>query len=63
VHEFSTNSGSNWTKFTTAGVYQTLSTGITASGTKAFDLQITAPNPSSDTVQKTITITVQAVAE
>lgn len=61
VHEFSTNSGGNWTKFTTADSYQTLITNIAASGTQNFDLRFTAPNPSSDVVQKTITITIQAV--
>lgn len=62
VHEFSTNSGSVWTKFTAADNYQTLATGIAPSGTQDFDLRITAPT-DSDTQQKTITITVQAIAQ
>lgn len=61
VHEFSTNGGSDWTSFITADSYQTLATGIAASDTQSFDLRITAPNPSSDAIQKTITITIQAV--
>ena len=60
-HEFSTNAGSNWTTFTTADVYQTLATGVAVSGTKTIDLRLTSPNPATDGVQKTITITVQAV--
>ena len=62
VHEFSTNGGSVWTKFTAADTYQTLATGVAASGTQNFDLRITAPT-DSDTQQKTITITVQAFAQ
>lgn len=62
VHEFSTNSGSNWTKFTTADAYQSLATNIATNGTKNFDLRITTPTSSSDLTQKTITITIQAVA-
>lgn len=62
VHEFSTNGGGAWTKFTTADSYQTLATGIGASVTQNFDLKITTPT-DSDTQQKTITITVQAVAQ
>lgn len=62
VHEFSTNGGSVWTKFTAADTYQTLATGIAANGTQNFDLRITAPT-DSDTQQKTITITVQAIAQ
>lgn len=63
VHEFSTNGGVGWTAFTTADSYQTLATGIAASGTQNFDLRITVPSTSSDYQQKTITVTVQAVAQ
>lgn len=63
VHEFSTNGGAGWTAFTTADSYQTLATGIAASGTQNFDLRVTVPSTSSDYQQKTITITVQAVAQ
>ncbi len=61
VHEFSINGGGAWTKFTTADSYQTLATGIGVSSPQNFDLRITAPNPSSDAIQKSITITIQAV--
>lgn len=63
VHEFSTNGGGAWTKFTVADSYQALATGIAASGTQNFDLKITVPSSSSDYQQKTITVTVQAVAQ
>lgn len=61
VHEFSTNSGSNWTKFVTAGSYQNLATNVAVDATQNFDLRFTAPNPSTSATQKTITITIQAV--
>lgn len=63
VHEFSTNGGASWTALTTADSYQALATGIAASGTQNFDLRITVPSTSSDYQQKTITVTVQAVAQ
>lgn len=63
VHEFSTNGGGAWTKFTAADSYQTLATGIAASGTQNFDLKITVPTTSSDYQQKSITVTVQAVQQ
>lgn len=61
THEFSINGGSNWTKFTTADSYQSLITNLAANGTQDFDLRLTAPNPSTSSSQKTITITIQAV--
>jgi hypothetical protein len=61
VHEFSTNSGSNWTKFITADSYQTLVDNVDVNSSQNFDLRLTAPSSSTDAVQKTITITVQAV--
>lgn len=61
THEFSINGGSNWTLFTTADSYQTLSTGIAVSGTQNFDLRITAPSSSTSGDQKNITITIQAI--
>lgn len=62
VHEFSTNSGSNWTKFSLADEYQLLSSALAVDATQNFDLRFVAPNPSSTSDQKTITITVQAIA-
>lgn len=61
VHEFSTNSGSNWTRFLLDDTYQSFVSNVAVSGTQNFDLQLTAPNPSSSTSEKTITITIQAV--
>lgn len=63
VHEFSSNGGSNWTPFSTADAYQTLVTSLASSATQNFDLRLTAPDPGTDTVEKAITITIQAVAE
>jgi hypothetical protein len=60
THEFSINGGSNWTKFITDDVYQTLVTNITASTSQNFDLRFTSPSPSSSSTQKTLTITIQA---
>jgi hypothetical protein len=62
VHEFSTNSGSTWTKFSAANMYQTLATNISANASTDFDLRITVPSSTSDYVQKSITVTIQAVA-
>jgi hypothetical protein len=61
VHEFSTNSGGDWTKFAEADSYHTLATGVEVSSTVDFDLRITVPT-DSDGTQKNITITVQAIA-
>lgn len=61
AHSFSTNSGSNWTTMASSS-YATLATNKAASGTQTFDLKLETPTASSDFVQKTITITVQAVA-
>ncbi len=63
VHEFSINGGAGWTAFTTVDNYQTLATGVAVSGTQNFDFKITVPSTSSDYQQKTITVTVQAVAQ
>jgi hypothetical protein len=61
THEFSTDATFPGTALT--GTYQTLATGITASGTETFDLQITMPSSITDYSVKTITVTVQAVAQ
>lgn len=63
VHEFSTNSGTNWTKFTAADSYGTLTTGLAASASQIFDLRLTVPTSSSDFVQKSLSITLQAVEQ
>ena len=61
VHEFSTNSGGVWTKFTTEDSYQTLVTNMIADEIQSFDLRFTAPNPATSSTEKTITVTIQAV--
>jgi hypothetical protein len=50
-----------WNAITTAGNYQPLGTNISASGTKKFDLKLDTPSSTSDYVQKSITVTIQAV--
>lgn len=50
-----------WNAITTAGNYQSLGTNIAASGTAKFDLKLDTPSSSTDFVQKSITVTVQAV--
>ena len=51
----------SWTAITSAGGYQQLGSTITTSGTKKFDLKLDTPSSVSDYVQKSITVTVQAV--
>jgi hypothetical protein len=58
-HEFSTNGGSGWTAMTTS--YQTLKSNVLSSSNQTFDLRITMPSSTTDYLQHTITITVQAV--
>jgi hypothetical protein len=48
-----------WNALSTS--YNTLATAIAPAGTNRFDLQINTPTSSSDFVEKTITVTVQAV--
>ncbi len=60
VHEFSTNGGGGWTKFTTADSYQSFVSNIAANGTQNLDLRITLPTSSTDSQQKSITITILA---
>ena len=58
VHEFSTNDGSDWTALTTS--YQTLATGVSASGTTDFDLKITIPSDTSCGDEQSVDITILA---
>lgn len=64
VHKFCTAScGSaptNYTALTTN--YQTLASGVAASGTQTFDLYITLPSSSSSFTQQSVDAIVQAVA-
>lgn len=61
VHEFSTDDGLNWTRFTSSDNYQTLVDNLGIGATRHVDFRITVPESSSDYQQKSITITVQAV--
>lgn len=48
-----------WGAMTTS--YSSLSTNVAVSGTKSFDLKLDTPTSTSDYVEKSITVTVQAV--
>lgn len=63
THKFCTttcDSSPIWTVLTTS--YQTLATGISASGNQIFDLQIGTPTSTSNYTQQSVDVTVQAVA-
>ena len=49
-----------WTALTTSNT--TLKTGLAASNTYDFDLQITTPNPSTNYTQQSVNVTIQASA-
>lgn len=51
-----------WTAFTTADNYQTLLTNLLAGNSANFDLRFTAPTSTSSYTEKTLTVTLQAVA-
>lgn len=53
------DTGPTWTAMSTS--YAALGSNIAAAGTKKFDLKIDTPSSVSDYVQKSITVTVQAV--
>lgn len=61
-HEFSTTTGALWTVMPDNVTYVTAKPSVAVSGTATFDFRLTAPSLSSDYQQKSITITVQAVA-
>ncbi|MEK7609681.1 MAG: hypothetical protein AAB470_00990 [Patescibacteria group bacterium] len=61
-HEFSTTTGSVWTVMPDSNTYVTAAPSVAQSGTASFDFRLTAPSASTDYQQKSITITVQAVA-
>lgn len=62
VMSFSTNDGGDWEILNTVDTYETLSTGIAVDGSVNLDLKIGLPSATTDYQQKTITLTVQAVA-
>jgi len=61
-HEFSTTTGSTWTTMPDSATYVTAVPSLSTNGTATFDFRITTPNATSDYQQKSVTITVQAVA-
>ena len=61
-HEFSTTTGSVWTVMPDSATYVTAKPSVVVSGTVDFDFRLTTPSVSADYQQKSITITVQAVA-
>ena len=61
-HEFSTTTGATWTVMPDNATYVTAKPSVAVSGTVDFDFRLTAPSGSADYQQKSITITVQAVA-
>jgi len=63
IHEFSTDSGTTWTGFNVDNAtYSNIASGVAASGTQDFDLQIGTPTASTDSVEHTVTVTVLATA-
>ncbi len=60
VHEFSTNSGGAWTKFSAADTYQSLISNLGAGSTQDIDFRLTGPTASTDLLEKTITVTILA---
>src|SRR3989344_4317738 len=59
-HEISTTTGSTYMTFQATDTYLTASTTIAASLTQNLDFRFTTPSGSTDFVQKSLTITVQA---
>lgn len=62
THEFSTTTGATWTIMPDTSTYVTAVPSLSFSGTADFDFRLTAPTLSTDDVEKTINITIQAVA-
>jgi len=61
THEFSVDDGSNWVAFNVDNsTYSTLANTVAASGTQDFDLRVGTPTASTDSVEHTVTVTVQA---
>jgi hypothetical protein len=57
-HEFSTNSGGNWTATTTS--YQSLASNIAASGTSNLDLRLTMPTSTNCYTQQSVNVSILA---
>lgn len=63
THRFSTNSGGSWTAFDVVNAnYSTLANNIATSTSQTFDLEIGTPDVSTDSVEHSVIVTVQATA-
>ncbi len=60
VHEFSLNSGGNWTKFSAADSYQSFITNLGVTASQNFDLRLTVPTSTTDYQEKSVTVTILA---
>ena len=62
THEFSTTTGASWILMPNSSTYVSAHPSVTPSGTVNFDFRLTAPSNTTDFIEKSVTITVQAVA-
>lgn len=62
THEFSTTTGATWKTMPNSSTYVVADPLVNAGNSVNFDFRLTAPSGSSDFVEKSIVITVQAVA-
>ena len=62
THEFSTTTGSVWKSMPDSSTYVSASNAVLPSGTVDFDFRLRVPTGTTDFAEKSITITVQAVA-
>ncbi len=60
-HEFSTDSGSNWTAMPATNDFVALASNVVATGSESLDLKITMPETTADYLEHSITVTVLAV--
>lgn len=60
-HEFSTNSGGDWTAMSDTNGFTAMASGVAPEGTESLDLQITMPGTTDDYLEHSITVTVMAV--
>ncbi len=62
THEFSTTTGAVWKSMPNSSTYVAANPTLLPSGVVDFDFRLTMPSGTTDFVEKSITITVQAVA-
>ncbi len=62
THEFSTTTGATWRQMPDASTYVVASPSLSAGNTLDLDFRITTPAGTTDFAEKSITVTVQAVA-